>query len=149
MLGFPRSLPRHDFPGRSPLPAPGPRPFRSADARWSLSASLPSCSPRNEFVRLLGHEIRNHLAPIQNALHVLRLRGRTDPALSPVLDIIERQVSGITRTLDTISEAERASRGDVPLVRAPFAVEPWLREVVASIRDAAPEAGRCPDPRSR
>ncbi len=49
----------------------------------------PTC-PQTQFLRLLAHELRNYIAPIHNAMHLLRLVLATTRR-SPVVDIIERQ----------------------------------------------------------
>jgi CheY-like chemotaxis protein len=68
---------------------------------------------RNEFLTVLAHELRNHVGPIGNAVHLLRMRGGSDPNFQPMLEMIERQVAAIVREIDVIVEAERASRGDL------------------------------------
>ena len=45
---------------------------------------------KDEFLATLAHELRNPLAPIRNAMHVLR-RKTPDPGLAPLHDIIDRQ----------------------------------------------------------
>src|SRR5688572_28587952 len=59
------------------------------------------------FVRFLVHELRNMLAPILNAAHIVRLRSAEDANLRTVADLIERQINGIGRLLNSLSEAER------------------------------------------
>jgi CheY-like chemotaxis protein len=63
----------------------------------------------------LAHELRNSLAPVVNAVHLIRLRGSADPELPAILSIIERQVAAMTRTLDSLVEADRLSRGEISL----------------------------------
>lgn len=65
-------------------------------------------------LRALVHELRNSIAPLVNAVHLIRLRG-PDSGLLPILEIIERQTASMTRTMDTILEADRLQRGDVSL----------------------------------
>lgn len=87
-----------------------------------------------EFLRVLGHELRNHIAPIQNAMHLLRLRSRADQTLLPVVEIIERQLTGMIRTLDTVGEADRVSRGRVVLERSPVAVQALVDQALQSVK---------------
>src|SRR5438132_1023184 len=44
----------------------------------------------DEFLRVLAHELRNHIAPIRNAAHLIRLRADSDPEVSFMVDMIER-----------------------------------------------------------
>src|SRR5262245_27319917 len=48
---------------------------------------------KDEFLAILAHELRNPLAPISNALHILRLSGELSPAMEQIRGIMERQVS--------------------------------------------------------
>jgi CheY-like chemotaxis protein/two-component sensor histidine kinase len=50
-------------------------------------------------------------------VHLIRLRSANDPELPGILSIIERQVAGITRTLEAVSEADRLARGETTLQR--------------------------------
>jgi CheY-like chemotaxis protein len=68
---------------------------------------------RNVTARTLAHELRNVVAPIRNAVQLLRFRGGADPDLAPITDIIERQVGKIARLVDLLDDADRSRRGDV------------------------------------
>src|SRR5436309_3314975 len=70
-----------------------------------------------DFLRALTHELRNSIAPIVNAVHLIRLRGGKDPDLAGILSIIDRQIAGMTHTLDAVAEADRLSRGEIALQR--------------------------------
>src|SRR5438874_5060754 len=96
---------------------PGARPEPNPTTGANGAAAVPS-----SFLRTLAHELRNYVAPVQNANHLLRLRARNDPSLQPVIDIVERQLAGMLRTLDAIGEADRARRGDLVLDQAPTSV---------------------------
>ncbi len=87
---------------------------------------------RPDFLRLLAHELRNHIAPIHNAAHLLRLKVRGDPGLTPVVEIIERQLAGIARALDAVGDTERLLRGELTLERGTVEVG----AVLDGVRDA-------------
>jgi CheY-like chemotaxis protein len=72
-------------------------------------------SPGGNLLRALAHELRNSIAPVVNAVHLIRLRGSADPELPAILSIIERQVAAMTRSLDTIVDADRLLRGETSL----------------------------------
>ena len=106
----------------------------TAQADQGAATADPSTVARSdEFLRVLVHELRNHVAPIRNAAHLIRLRAGSDPELSLMVDMIERQVSGIVRALEVIVDAERASHGDVALASE----EIDLALAVASAADRA------------
>lgn len=66
---------------------------------------------KDEFMAMLGHELRNPLTPIVTALEILRRRGRSDDEL----ELIERQVSHLRRLVDDLLDVSRITRGKVEL----------------------------------
>lgn len=71
-------------------------------------------SRKDEFLATLAHELRNPLAPIRNALHILRRKASED-TLRPLHDIIERQLNQMVRLVDDLLEVSRITRGKVNL----------------------------------
>jgi signal transduction histidine kinase len=70
---------------------------------------------KDEFLAMLAHELRNPLAPVRNAVEVLRLRGLPDPLLVQARDMIERQVKHMARLIDDLLDVSRLSRGKILL----------------------------------
>jgi PAS domain S-box-containing protein len=70
---------------------------------------------KNEFLAMLAHELRNPLAPVQNAVHLLRKNGPTDPESRWAHDVIERQVQHMTRMVDDLLDVSRITRGMINL----------------------------------
>ena len=66
---------------------------------------------KDEFLAMLGHELRNPLSPIRTALQLLRLKKQT----SGELDVIERQVANLVRLVDDLLDVSRITRGKVEL----------------------------------
>ncbi len=72
---------------------------------------------KDEFLAMLGHELRNPLAPLVTALHLMKLRA---PAtLERERAIIERQVKNLSRLVDDLLDVSRIARGKVELRRDP------------------------------
>jgi len=69
---------------------------------------------KDEFLAMLGHELRNPLAPIITALHVLRLRGKND---TREWEIIDRQAKHLSNLVDDLLDVSRITRGTVDLGR--------------------------------
>jgi PAS domain S-box-containing protein len=69
---------------------------------------------KDEFLAMLAHELRNPLAPISNALHLVRLHG-ADP--QQALEMIERQVEHMVRLVDDLLDVSRITRGKIELRR--------------------------------
>ncbi len=91
---------------------------RDIRPRKELEASLRESDRRkDEFLAVLAHELRNPLAPIRNAVAVLRLALPDDPRLQRAGDIIERQVRQMTRLLDDLLDVSRITHGKLDLER--------------------------------
>jgi PAS domain S-box-containing protein len=72
---------------------------------------------KDEFLATLAHELRNPLAPIRNALHVLKMSGITEGMLGQARDMAERQVHHLTRLVDDLLDVSRIMRGKIELRR--------------------------------
>jgi PAS domain S-box-containing protein len=82
--------------------------------RERLLAELETASrAKDEFLAMLGHELRNPLSPIVTALHLMKLRGDTRTAREQA--IIERQLDHLTRLVDDLLDVSRITRGKVEL----------------------------------
>jgi PAS domain S-box-containing protein len=68
---------------------------------------------KDEFLAMLGHELRNPLSPILTALQLMKLRG--EPGSERERTIIERQVNHLTRLVDDLLDVSRIARGRVEL----------------------------------
>jgi signal transduction histidine kinase len=84
---------------------------------------------KDEFLAMLGHELRNPLAPMRTALQLMRLRGSE----SREQDVLERQVTHLSRLVDDLLDVSRITRGKIELDRRP--VE--LSEVVLRAMELA------------
>jgi PAS domain S-box-containing protein len=82
----------------------------------SLLATLKESDRRkDEFLAMLAHELRNPLAPIRNAVQILRLKGPFLPELQWARDVIDRQVQQMTRLVDDLLDVSRITRGKIEL----------------------------------
>jgi len=71
----------------------------------------------NEFLAMLGHELRNPLAPIRNAVAVMGTKTVNDPTVSWARDLIERQVGHLSRLVDDLLDVSRITSGKITLHR--------------------------------
>jgi signal transduction histidine kinase/ActR/RegA family two-component response regulator len=107
---------------------------------------------KDEVLALLGHELRNPLAPILTAVELLKLREPAEP--SRELKVIERQAQHLVRLVDDLLDVARLTRGDIRLKRAPLEVaavvaraiemsSPLFQQHQHSLRCSVPEDGLC------
>ena len=73
---------------------------------------------KDRFLAVLGHELRNPLAPALTALELMKLRG--DGTVQREREVLERQVSHMIRLVDDLLDVSRLTRGKVDLVRHRF-----------------------------
>jgi signal transduction histidine kinase len=71
---------------------------------------------KDEFLATLAHELRNPLAPIRNALEIMRLAGHSPDAVAQSRRIMERQVGQMVRLIDDLLDVSRIARGKLQLV---------------------------------
>lgn len=72
-------------------------------------------SRKDEFLATLAHELRNPLAPVRNAVQVLRLKVDDHPELRWSREVIERQVDHLTRLIDDLLDISRITRNKLEL----------------------------------
>jgi PAS domain S-box-containing protein len=89
---------------------------------------------KDEFVAMLAHELRNPLAPIRNAVQVLREPRLAGPELQWARNVIDRQVAQMTRLLEDLLDVSRVTHGIIALRRTPVEL--------AAVVEQAVEAGR-------
>jgi PAS domain S-box-containing protein len=89
---------------------------------------------KDEFLAMLSHELRNPLAPIMNALHLLRLQKNESQLQHQGRTVIERQVTQLTRLVDDLLEVSRITTGRLQLRHD--------RVVVSGIVERAVETAR-------
>jgi len=70
---------------------------------------------KDEFLAILGHELRNPLAPIRTAMDVLNTIPDTDPRVRSISQVVERQVRHLTRLVDDLLDVARITNDKVAL----------------------------------
>jgi signal transduction histidine kinase len=93
---------------------------------------------QSEFLAVLGHELRNPLAPLRSGLELLD-HAREEPALLDTLrPMLHRQFSHLARLVDDLLDFARISRGQITLHSAPMdlnvAIETGAEQLTASIK---------------
>jgi signal transduction histidine kinase/CheY-like chemotaxis protein len=89
---------------------------------------------KNEFLAMLAHELRNPMAPIRNALEIMRMAGTTGPLVEPARQVIERQVQQVVRLVDDLLDVSRITRGQIELRRTPMELAAVLAQALETSR---------------
>ncbi len=89
---------------------------------------------KNQFLAMLGHELRNPLAPLRNALHILQRLGPDQPDTTWATDVIERQTALMTRLVNDLLDVSRITSGKVRLHKEPVNVAAVVARAVEMSR---------------
>jgi PAS domain S-box-containing protein len=96
---------------------------------------------KDEFIAVLAHELRNPLAPIRNAVHILKVRGKGDAQLSWASTIIDRQVAQMARLLDDLLDVSRIASNKLELRKARVTLDSILETALETSRPLLEQHG--------
>jgi signal transduction histidine kinase len=88
---------------------------------------------KDEFLATLAHELRNPLAPIRNAVHLMKMKAVEDPQLLLSRDIIERQLIQLSRLVDDLLDVSRITRGKINLARERVELSDLIERAVETV----------------
>jgi signal transduction histidine kinase/ActR/RegA family two-component response regulator len=97
---------------------------------------------KDEFLAMLGHELRNPLAAISNAVHVLERLGPADAMRTGAQDVILRQVRLLSRLVDDLLDVSRIAAGKIELRREAVDLVSLAGRVAEALRPLVEERGR-------
>jgi signal transduction histidine kinase len=100
------------------------------ERRRAEEALIEADRRKDEFLAILGHELRNPLAPIRNAIELLQRRDTDDPTVARMREVIDRQVRHLTRLVDDLLEISRITRGKISLKNEPLDLGSLVRRAV-------------------
>ena len=89
---------------------------------------------KDEFLAMLSHELRNPLAPMTNAVHMLRLQPHKDPVQQQALGIIERQLGQLKHLVGELLEISRITTGRVQLRLERIALSGVLDRAIETVQ---------------
>ena len=96
---------------------------------------------KNEFLAMLAHELRNPLAPIRNAVHIMRLTDGNATVLASTSEMMERQVAQMVRLVDDLLDVSRISRGKIELRREQLELNTLIGHAVDACRSEMEGSG--------
>ncbi len=106
-----------------------------ADNLRRAAADLSETNRRkDEFLAMLAHELRNPLAPISNAVQVLRMGDAAGATVRDITALLERQVRLLSRLVDDLLDMSRITRGRIELRKEHIALAPVVDQAVEAAR---------------
>jgi signal transduction histidine kinase len=110
---------------------------RLAVSEATLLTERETSELREQFIAVLGHDLRNPLAAIAAGTNLLA-QGKQDPR--KVLALMQQSVARMSGLIDNVLDFARGRLGEgIILVRQPQALEPVLAQVIAELHAAYPE----------
>lgn len=141
------SRPGDDAPGSTSMALPELRDLQHAldDAARTMDALGRARSEaeganrgKDEFLAMLGHELRNPLGAIATAAQVLGMRPEGGPAIR-AQGVLQRQTVHLTKLVDDLLDASRVSRGKIQLDRRPLDFAALVQRVAVQVVGSSPK----------
>lgn len=111
------------------------------ESRQYAAALREADQRKDDFLAMLAHELRNPLAPVWNAVEILRMIGPTDAVVSNAREIISRQVAHMARLVDDLLDVARIARGKIQLRTEPCDLAIIVRQTAEDYRATISAAG--------
>lgn len=89
---------------------------------------------KDQFIGMLGHELRNPLGPVSNGLQILRRSLTGDGAIDATLGMMERQVGQMVRLIDDLLDVSRISSGKIELRRETVDLVSAVQQALETVR---------------
>jgi PAS domain S-box-containing protein len=89
---------------------------------------------KDEFLAMLGHELRNPLAPIGMAIDILHKVDANDESVVVARDVLSRQLRHLTRLVDDLLDVSRITRGKITLMLAPLDLKSVVAQAIETSR---------------
>jgi signal transduction histidine kinase len=97
---------------------------------------------KDVFLATLSHELRNPLAPIRNAVHILQLKSPSEPEVQWGLNVIDGQLQQMIRLIDDLLDISRITRNTLELRKERIDLAEALQVAVETSRPLIEEAGQ-------
>src|SRR5262245_19180578 len=104
--------------------------------RAARTAAEAASRAKDEFLAMLGHELRNPLAAIANASEALDQGAQTAETQRRLITIVARQARHLSRMVDDLLDVSRVSSGKIVLSREPVDLREVAERAVAAFREA-------------
>ncbi|MBE7367725.1 PAS domain-containing hybrid sensor histidine kinase/response regulator [Ramlibacter pallidus] len=107
---------------------------RDMSERRRLEELERSSRRMNEFLAMLAHELRNPLAPIRNAVTIMQLENLASPVLRNCRDVIDRQLTHVTRLVDDLLDVGRLTTGKIKLRKELLRLSEVVARAIETVR---------------
>jgi PAS domain S-box-containing protein len=102
--------------------------LRADEQKLSLVRAQEGDRRKDEFLAVIGHELRNPLSPMLTAIHLIKTKGA--PGCEREVEVLERQLSQLTRLLDDLMDVSRTLREKVKIDAQPIEIAVILKRAL-------------------
>jgi signal transduction histidine kinase len=120
---------------------------RQFQVRDLLEQRASALRMRDEFLAMLAHELRNPLAPVRNAVYIMKHLNIDDPMFAKTRDLIDRQVTHMARLVDDLLDVSRLELGKMQLQLQPLDLNAAVTAAVESCQPITKDRGHTVDVR--
>ena len=116
--------------------------FYDLSERQRYEAALRDADRRkDEFIAMLGHELRNPLGPIRNAVQILNVVAAHEPSARQARQMIDRQSAHMARLIDDLLDVARITRGTLQIRKERCDLAAIVRNVAEDYRPQMESGG--------
>jgi signal transduction histidine kinase len=117
------------------------RRHAEAELRQKMEQLADADRRKDEFLAMLGHELRNPLAPVTTALQLMRLHSDEPLRVARARETVERQVEQMTRLIDDLLDVSRITRGKIELRQEVVVLSALVARALEAARPVIDERG--------
>lgn len=100
------------------------------ESQAKAKAAQEANQQKDQFIAMLGHELRNPLTPIRNTVAWMNLTAYADPAWRRGCEMIDRQVTHMARLIDDLLDVSHIAHGKITLRKEEFDLTEVVRAMV-------------------
>jgi signal transduction histidine kinase len=115
---------------------------RTAELQQSEARLLEANRRKDEFLATLAHELRNPLAPVRNAVEILKRQGENTDRVAWSTQLIDRQVTALARLIDDLMDVSRINQGRIELRREVISLGDVIGDAVETVKPLVEAAGQ-------
>jgi signal transduction histidine kinase len=91
---------------------------------------------KDRYIATLSHELRNPLAALNNAVHLLGIESKNASEVKPTLEMMQRQIAQLTRMVNDLLDVSRSTLGKVTLQLAPVNLSQVIEDAIETAQSA-------------
>ena len=114
---------------------------RTSELKASEARLMDANRRKDEFLATLAHELRNPLAPVRNAVEILKRQADDSQRVDWATTLIDRQINQFSRLIDDLMDVSRINQGRIELRREVITLNEVLADAVETVRPHVEAAG--------